>query len=350
MKLLRRLSAAVQDRSIRDLSIFEVAPESDEDPPGHGDDATAPGSFAGVGISPLEPAGDRTIPLVVHPAPRDLVGHPSHALVAGLLNSRGVVGFAALPWGRGEARQAPDLAPILELSPGEELHDEQPGALDPNAAELHQITDLLKGRIVGLGTQALLPFGLQGVDLLAYALKTNPFSFESGAEFGGKGRAVPEAGVAEMGWELGVQGEPQALGGQEAVDTVGASGALVGERLDLPMEPTAILGLPAGDMNHAPDIPFASHVPAELSQEASHVQPVALAASAAAVHLDARGVDHVVFHALGQEIAMEPEGIATGVVAADDSGAGGKSKPFEGLVEFRLQGVEVPGRDDPLPR
>ena len=63
------------------------------------------------------------------------------------------------------------------------------------------------------------------------------------------------------------------LGGQEAVNTVRACSTFVGERLDLPMKPTAALSLPAGDRNHALDIPFVSHVPAELSQEAPHAQP-----------------------------------------------------------------------------
>src|SRR5262245_13005264 len=63
--------------------------------------------------------------------------------------------FAALIWGRREARSAPDFPPILEGAPAKKFHHQQPRPIDPNPFELHQLpyfVDPRVGRGVQLGT------------------------------------------------------------------------------------------------------------------------------------------------------------------------------------------------------
>jgi hypothetical protein len=98
--------------------------------------------------------------------------------------------IAALVGCRRQPRQPTDLAAILKVAPGKELHDIQPGAVVADAAQAQELPDVLHVRVVGR-VQLLAALGLQFGDMLIGELPTGPLAFQTGAQTGRHGRAIP---------------------------------------------------------------------------------------------------------------------------------------------------------------
>src|SRR5262249_39794166 len=103
------------------------------------------------------------------------------------------------------------------------------------------------------------------------------------------------------------------------------------------MQLPPILVLDRGHVDYAPDLALAAVVPAEQVDELAGVDRVGLGPLAPAVDFDGAGVDDDVVDApLGQG-AVQPEAIATGLVAGADWGVGRKSEARLGLGDLPVQ-------------
>src|SRR6266508_108269 len=115
-----------------------------------------------------------------------------------------------------ESGEATHLTPIAELSPGEELHDVQPRAVDADAQELVELAHLGNRWIIG-GLEQRPALLLEHSDPGRVAEHSLPFALEPHAEERGQRRAVPETRRHEMGGQLLDARERHTLARQETL-------------------------------------------------------------------------------------------------------------------------------------
>ena len=100
---------------------------------------------------------------------------------------------AALIVGIGEPREPADLPPIPEATPREEFHHVQPRAIDADADELVELSDLSNRGIIRHAQQRP-PLVLQGANARAMRLQRRPFAVETRSEARRHGATHPRAG------------------------------------------------------------------------------------------------------------------------------------------------------------
>ena len=136
----------------------------------------------------------------------------------------------------------------------------------------------------------------------------------------------------------------EALGSEETLDAVGDASAVGLEGEELAVKVAGVLGLGRGHMDDGPDTQLSIVVADEHREELAGVDAVGLEAPLAAVDLDGRGVDdEVEAMGLGLKEAMDPESVATGLVARDHRHRVGQIETFASESDLTGQGVEVSG-------
>ncbi len=150
------------------------------------------------------------------PPPSNLDGHGADGGATGLGDAlvEGVI--SALIGGGREAGEAGDLTTVLDVAPGEELEGEEPGGLESDTLEAHELAYELECGIMRRGLEALALELLDEADSVGDIATVEPLTFETLAELGKKRRVVEEAQVVELVEEATIEGrEGEALGSEE---------------------------------------------------------------------------------------------------------------------------------------
>ena len=279
------------------------------------------------------------------PTPSDLNGHGADGGATGLGDAlvEGVI-TALIGSGR-EAGEAGDLTTVLDLTPGEELEGEEPGGLESDALERHELADEFECGVMSRGHEA---FGLElldETDTLRDIAAVEPLTFETLAELGTKRGGVEEAEVVELVEEPTIEGrDREALGSEETLDAVGNASAVGLEREEFAVKVAGVLGLARGHMDDGPDTGLAVVVANEHREELVGIDAVGLEASEASVNLDRGGVDDEVEAVrLRLKKAMDPEAVSARLEAGDDGHGVGQLEAFTSESNLPAQGVEVSG-------
>ena len=103
----------------------------------------------------------------------------------------------------------------------------------------------------------------------------------------------------------------------------------------------AIFGHLRRSLHFAPHLLLAAVVADKHGQQLADVHAVGLGSPSSTWDLDAGRVHHQVLEALGSQVAVDPEAIATSFVAAQDASVLWKMKAFFGQADFLSQGEEI---------
>ena len=124
----------------------------------------------------LIPEGEGGVGLKEEPTPSDLDGHGADAGTAGLGDAlvEGVI-TALIGSGR-ESGEAGDLATVLDLTPGEELESEEPGGLESDALERHELADEFESGVMSRGFETLALELLDETDALRDIATVEPLT------------------------------------------------------------------------------------------------------------------------------------------------------------------------------
>ena len=193
-----------------------------------GDDTDFPHAEPARSEATLVPEGECGVGLKEEPSPSDLDGHGADGGATGLGDAL-VEGVITTLIGSGrESGEAGDLATVLDLTPREELEGEEPGRLEADALEGHELADELERGIMGRGLEALVLELLDETDALRDIATVEPLTFETLAELGVERGAVEEAQVVELVEECAIEGrDREALGSEETLDAVGDASSVV---------------------------------------------------------------------------------------------------------------------------
>jgi hypothetical protein len=154
----------LEDRAFGNDAGVEIAPEINDQPPRDRDNPDLSGYWPRVGEAGRVPCGQRALPLIRQPAPRNLRGHGTDALITRLTDPLFMMEKAAPIWCPDQPGDAADFATITEPAPGEEFRHEHPCALLANAAQLQQLPDQ-HHRCIGPVAQFSPPRAFEGVNV-----------------------------------------------------------------------------------------------------------------------------------------------------------------------------------------
>ena len=107
----------------------------------------------------------------------------------------------------------------MKVAPAEELHDVEPGGVLTDALEPQQLAHLGHAGFLGLADRGAA-FGFQRRDLLLHELPAGELAFEAGQQPGRSGRTVPEAQLGQVGQEVAVHIEVDAMADQQSLDAI----------------------------------------------------------------------------------------------------------------------------------
>jgi hypothetical protein len=112
------------------------------------------------------------------------------------------------------------------------------------------------------------------------------------------------------------------------------------------VEVTGVLGLGRRDVDDGPNVDLAVVIAHEHSEELEHVDTVGLEAAVPALDVDRGRVDDEVA-AVGPRLeeAMEPEAVATGLIAGDERDGGVEREATPRCGDLSVEDLEVAGRD-----
>jgi hypothetical protein len=94
--------------------------------------------------------------------------------------------------------------------------------------------------------------------------------------------------------------------------------ALSHQPMALAVQPAGVFLRHARHPHHAHHLGLAPQVRQQRAQQSAHVDPVGLRAPRPPAHLQARGIEHVVLHAVPREQTMQPEAVVTRLVTRHD--------------------------------
>ena len=277
------------------------------------------------------------------PPPSNLDGHGADGGATGLGDAlvEGVI--SALIGGGREAGEAGDLTTVLDVAPGEELEGEEPGGLESDTLEAHELAYELECGIMRRGLEALALELLDEADSVGDIATVEPLTFETLAELGKKRRVVEEAQVVELVEEATIEGrEGEALGSEEALDAVGDASSVGLESEELAVKVAGVFGLGRGHVDDGPDTGLTVVVANKHREELVGIDAVGLEASEASVDLDRGGLDDEV-EAVGLRLkkAMDPEAVSARLEAGDDGHGVGQLEACASESDLAGKGGEV---------
>ena len=136
-------SSCFEVRSFGHGARFQVTPEGNQQLTSQGHNTDLALAFTAMAKAPLIPLTELAFGLIAQPTPSNFNGHGSDKSVSGLFDTLIFAGISTLIRCVGQSRTGTDFPAVAKGSPAEELHHEEPGAVDPNAFEAHQLADLL---------------------------------------------------------------------------------------------------------------------------------------------------------------------------------------------------------------
>ena len=145
--------------------------------------------------------------------------------------------------------------------------------------------------------------------------------------------------------EVGSDGYVYTLGDQEAFDAVDVASAFCFQGEESAVEVAFIFGFRGRGADDAPDLFFAAVVADQHGEEFADIHMVGFDPFSSAGDFDASGIHDQVFDVLGDEVAVEPEAIASSFVATEDAGVGREEEAFFSREDFLLEGDEVASGD-----
>ena len=107
------------------------------------------------------------------------------------------------------------------------------------------------------------------------------------------------------------------------------------------------------DARHAHDSPHApipEEIPRQQIQEPGEIQPIRLRAARAAIHVDARGIDHVIRDGVRDQIPVQPKPVAARFVTTDDRCVRQQLQPHLRARNFFQDLIDRAGRNLSDPR
>jgi len=126
-------------------------------------------------------------------------------------------------------------------------------------------------------------------------------------------------------------------------------GAVRLEGGQLAVQVAAVLHLGVGHMDDAPNSLVSGVKADEHRDQFSHIQVVGLGPPGPPVHLNAGGVHHVVLHAVSGQVAVEPEAIRSGLIAAEDIQQAFEAfQEPQGVCNYLAEAVHIRGAPDDL--
>ncbi len=131
---------------------------------------------------------------------------------------------------RSETGESSNLLAATDVTPGEELEGEEPGRLQTDAFEGHELTNHIDGGI-GAGLELLKLESLDETDALAEFVAMLPLAQKTLVQLRRQRRGIPEAEFVEFIGEATGHGRyGQALRREQTLDAIGQAGALGLER------------------------------------------------------------------------------------------------------------------------
>src|SRR6185295_9918181 len=260
-----------------------------------------------------------------------------------------VQAVAAAVRSRRQAGQPTHLAPIAELPPSEKLHHEQPRAVDPDGPQQQQLTDLDLGPTGGLH-HPLAPLRLQPLDLRLHELQTLQLPLETSSQIRRQRTAVPQPDRLESPTNPATaRAHRHSLRRQKPPDPVAMLRPLLLQRLQLPAQLTTVFLRHARHPHHAPHLLLPRVVPQQQAQQLDPIQLVRLRPPLPTIHLDTRGVHHLILHTHRHQEPVQPESIPTRLVATQHPGRLRKTKPLLGATNLLTKRQQVSSLDRPQP-
>ncbi len=310
--------------------VFGPVPERDQQLPGQSDDSDFSQAFGAGAEAPLVPETEGGAWLKPEPAPRDFDGHAANPFVAGLVDTLLSIGFAAVKRCWSEPDQGPDLFTILELSRGEELGGEGPGAVDADTAKAVKLVSDLGGFGLGIDEQAPA-FFLDGKDLRTNEAEPVMLEEDSDSHAVGKQGSIPKTLFFEPRLQiLWDRVDANAVIGEQTLNPVDVTGRVLLQRLEPAVELARVLPFHRGNADDAPrlftEVPTDQH-----GDQLDGIEAIGLAAARSARDLDGGGVDDDVLNADMSQETVNPETVTTGFVTADDPGVWSQVEAFEGF-------------------
>jgi hypothetical protein len=134
------------------------------------------------------------------------------------------------------------------------------------------------------------------------------------------------------------------------LDAVGLRGPLSLQLDHLPVQLPLILLLDGRGMNHAPDLVLPVVPTNEHLHEFNCIETIRFGPSLTAIHLDAGGVDDLVLDSMGQQEAMQPETVASCLVATEHRSILRQAESSLGSLDLQDQAQSAAGGDRLEPR
>src|SRR5215472_4378920 len=321
-----------------DHAVLDVAPQGNQQPPRQGHDADAPHALAPGRKALGEPGTECAARLIAQPVPGELHQQRAHPSIARLADALLTLTIAAVVGAGVKPRAAGQLPAVAKATPAKQLACEQPSAGQANAAQLEQGHQRPRAHVLDLFLSALL----QRVHLLAHQLLAYALALDFGPQPRGQlllelRQTLAPAAPTHFAQAHVVQHRQ----GAHAIDV---RVALALQALQLPVHSALVFLLHAGHAHHPPHALFAYAMANPHLVELGRIQPIALGPPRTPVDLDARGVHHHILDALLEQPAMQPEPVASRLVAAEHAHHAGQPAARLGLLNHLQQFTRIPGR------
>ena len=218
---------------------------------------------------------------------------------------------------RGQSSQTANLTPVAELSPAEELHDEQPGTIVSETPQQQQFPHLLHTRVVRRADR-FRPLCLYFLDLLVHKLPASILPFQPctcrtgqvpRAQPRQQGRPVPRANLFQPFQEICADRQAHPLSCQQSLDAVDVPRPVSLHCAQLAVQVPLVFRFYARHVHHAPHLLLAIVIANQHHHQLPHVQAVRLGPLRSPTDLDAGRVDHQILDLLRHQIAVQPEAL-----------------------------------------
>src|SRR6478735_6709752 len=297
---------AFQLCALRQHSVLDVAPQCDQQSARQGHDADAPHALAPCRKASVEPFTECAVWLIAQPVPGDL-------------------------------HQQGAYAPVAKAAPAKQLAGEQPGAGQANRAQLEQGQQ----RPLAQGLQLRLAALLQCTHLLPHQLLAHALALDLGPQ---PRRHLP----LELLQALSPPAPAHLLQAyvvqhRQRADAIHVGVAFALQAPQLSVQAPLVFLLHTGHAYHPPHALLPARIAHQHLVELGHIQRITLGPPRTPVDLDARGVHYHVLDALLAQPAMQPEPVASGLVAAQHTHCALQPAALLSLLNKLQQRAAIPG-------
>src|SRR5262245_47354746 len=335
----------LQNRALRDCPRRDIPPERDHQLAGDRHNANPPRACPLCEV-PVKPLRKRTLRLPPHPAPRQLNAHGLQSRIPRPTDPLLPRRVAALEGRRRKPEQPANLPAILKFPPDEPFIEQHRCARRRHAFELHQLTrgTRRRGRRHRLLLDRVDFRDLRGQPLQP-RLRAREARLHVGRHRGARpiSHPRPPRATAPTGQRRAPDREPPAQ-------------LIHQPRLLLDQGRPLATALPCGFIGDTRDAHLTPHARFPVTDPHQHlhqfqgIEAIRLRPPRPPIHLNARRIHHPIPHAHRGERAMNPEPVATGLVAALHAGGCRQREPPPSLRERTLDRCQIPAAHRAKPR